>query len=155
MICPYCNHQETSVLDSRGLDESVSIKRRRECKKCEKRFTTLEKVMNVDLKVVKKDGRLEAFERDKVAKGVRKSCWKRGVSEEQIERLVDDIEMRLLNRKEIEIPSGDIGKLILTRLKKLDDVAYLRFASVYLEMESATDFRDLCDQLQVKKKKNG
>lgn len=154
MICPYCNNQETMVLDSRGLDESVSIKRRRECKKCGKRFTTLEKVMNIDLKVIKKDGRLESFDRDKMLKGVRKSCWKRRVSEEQIERIVDDIEMRLLNRKEIQIPSGDIGKLILTRLKKIDDVAYLRFASVYLELKSADDFSVLCDELKIKKNKN-
>lgn len=155
MICPYCNHQETGVLDSRSLDESVSIKRRRECKKCGKRFTTLEKVMNIDLKVVKKDGKLESFDRDKVAKGVRKACWKRGVGEEQIERLVDGIELRLLNRKEIQIPSSDIGKMILTRLRKIDDVAYLRFASVYLEMKTADDFKKLCDQLQIKKNGNG
>jgi len=103
--------------------------------------------MNIDLKVVKKDGRLEAFDRDKVIRGVRKACWKRGVNGEQIERLVDDIEMRLLNREGIKVPSGDVGKLILTRLKKIDDVAYLRFASVYLEFEDAHDFYKLVKEL--------
>lgn len=147
MHCPYCNHKETNVLESRVLPEESGMRRRRECRKCAKRFTTYEKVANLDLKVVKKDGRIEDFERDKIAKGVKKACWKRPVKEEAMEALVDDIELKLLNRKTTRIPSCDIGKMILSRLKRLDDVAYLRFASVYLKFESANDFARLITNL--------
>lgn len=123
------------------------MRRRRECRKCAKRFTTYEKIANLDLKVVKKDGRIEDFERDKIAKGVKKACWKRPVKEEAMEALVDDIELKLLNRKTTRIPSCDIGRMILSRLKRLDDVAYLRFASVYLKFESASDFARLITNL--------
>ncbi len=124
------------------------MRRRRECKKCGKRFTTFEKVGNLDLKVIKKDGRVEGFDREKVIRGVKKACWKRPVTQEAMENLVDDIELKLLNRATTRIPSGDIGKMILARLKKLDDVAYLRFASVYLDFESATDFAKIINNLK-------
>lgn len=124
----------------------VGIRRRRECKKCRKRFTTYEKVVKLDLKVIKKDNRLEDFEREKIRKGVRKACWKRNVTQEQIEDLIEDIEMKLMKRKTTRIPSTDIGRMILNRLKKLDDVAYLRFASVYLEFNCATDFKNFINQ---------
>lgn len=143
MNCPYCSHKETNVLESRILPDGEGMRRRRECRKCGKRFTTYEKVANLDLKVIKKDGRVEEFDREKIAKGVKKACWKRPVKEEAIADLIDDIELKLLNRKTTKIPSGDIGKMILSRLKKLDDVAYLRFASVYLDFASAADFAKL------------
>lgn len=150
MNCPYCNHKETAVLESRVLPDGAGMKRRRECKKCDKRFTTYEKVVNLDLKVIKKGGKVEDFDREKVMKGVRKAVWKRPVTEEQTEQLVDDIEIKLLNRKTTKIPSCDIGKMILARLMKLDDVAYLRFASVYLPIGSADDLEQLINNLKTK-----
>lgn len=148
MNCPYCNNNDTQVLESRLLSEGLGVRRRRECKKCMKRFTTHELVANLDLKVVKKDGRVEGYAREKVAKGVRKACWKRDVLGEKIEELLDDIELKLLNRKTTQIKSTDIGKLVLTRLKKLDDVAYLRFASVYMDFEKASDFGKVLTELK-------
>lgn len=150
MICPYCNHKETNVLESRVLPETAGLRRRRECRKCLKRFTTYEKVANLDLKVIKKDGRVEEFDREKIIKGVRKACFKRPVTDEAMINLVDDIELKLINRKTTKIPSCDIGKMILSRLRRLDDVAYLRFASVYLEFASAADFAKLITNLESK-----
>jgi len=141
MLCPYCNHNDTNVLESRTLNEGIGIRRRRECRKCRKRFTTYEKVVNLDLKVVKRDGRIEQFDREKLRKGVNKACWKRAVKDDQIEDLIDEVEMKLLNRRTTKVPSNNIGKMVMTRLKKLDDVAYLRFASVYLDFETAGDFK--------------
>ena len=134
MYCPYCNNKETAVLESRVLSDSSGLRRRRECKKCDKRFTTYEKVVSLDLKVIKKSGEVEDFDREKVVRGIKKACWKRKVTEEQIERAIDDIELKLLNRKTTRIPSCDIGKMVMNRLKKIDDVAYLRYASVYLDL---------------------
>ncbi len=148
MICPYCNNKETNVLESRVLPDDGGMRRRRECRKCAKRFTTFEKVGNLDFKVIKKDGRVEGFDREKVVRGVKKACWKRPVTEAAMEELVDDIELKLLNRTTTKIPSADIGKMILSRLKKLDDVAYLRFASVYLDFASAADFAKLITNLK-------
>lgn len=140
MNCPYCNYNDTQVLESRLLSEGLGVRRRRECKKCLKRFTTHELVVNLELKVIKKDGRVEDYKREKMAKGVRKACWKRDVPEEKVEKLLDDIELKLLNRRTIQIKSTDIGEMLLVRLKKLDDIAYLRFASVYMEFDKASDF---------------
>jgi len=141
MKCPYCFSDDSTVLESRESEEGNVLRRRRECVKCKKRFTTYERIENIDLKVVKKDGRKENFSREKIVAGISKACEKRPVQPEQIERLVDEIEMRLLNRKSTEISSSDIGRLVLTRLKKLDKVAYLRFASVFLEFGSVEEFR--------------
>ncbi len=150
MVCPYCNHKDTNVLESRVMPLRDGMRRRRECRKCRKRFTTFERVGNLDLKVIKKDGRIESFDREKVIRGVKKACWKRRVTEEAMEELADDIELKLLNRKTTRIPSGDIGKMILCRLKKLDDVAYLRFASVYLDFSDASDFAKIISSLKNK-----
>ena len=141
MICPYCANTDTQVLESRALPEADGIRRRRECKRCGKRFTTHEKVVNLDLKVIKKDGRLEDYDRDKLIKGVKKACYKRDVQEDAIELLVDEIEMKLLKRKTIRIRSSEIGKMVLNRLRKLDELAYMRFASVYMDFSNANDFR--------------
>jgi transcriptional repressor NrdR len=141
MNCPYCTHNDTSVLESRSLPGLDGIRRRRECKKCSKRFTTHEKVVNLDLKVVKKDGHLEDYDREKLIKGVKKACYKRAVNEERIESLVDEIEMKLLKRRTTQIKSSDIGKMVLNRLKKVDELAFMRFASVYMDFNDANQFR--------------
>lgn len=142
MNCPYCSNSDTQVLESRALPSSDGIRRRRECKKCVKRFTTHEKVVNLDLKVIKKDGRKEDYDREKLLKGVKKACYKRGVKSEVIENLVDEIEMKLLKRKTIQIKSSEIGRMVLNRLKKIDELAYMRFASVYMDFSDANDFRN-------------
>ena len=142
MKCPYCTSLETTVLESRESEDAAVIRRRRECVACKKRFTTYERMENIDLKVVKKDGHKEQFDREKVKKGIEKACEKRPVDQDQIDRVIDDIELRLLNRKSTEISSSDIGRMVLTRLKKLDKVAYLRFASVFLEFGSLEEFQN-------------
>jgi transcriptional repressor NrdR len=142
MNCPYCNNEDTSVLESRGLPGEAGIRRRRECKKCSKRFTTHERVVNIDLKVIKKSGKVEQYDREKLLKGIKKACYKRKVEEVEIENLVDEIEAKLLNRKTIEIRSSDIGKMVLSRLLRLDDLAYMRFASVYLDFANAREFQE-------------
>ncbi len=148
MNCPYCSYKETSVLESRVLPDSSGMRRRRECKKCNKRFSTYEKVVSLDLKVMKKDGQIEDFDREKVLKGIRKACWKRKVTEEEMIGVVDDIEFKLLNRQTTTIPSCDIGKMVMNRLKKIDGVAYLRFASVYLEFDRIEDFAEVISNLK-------
>jgi len=147
MNCPYCTYEDTAVLESRGLPEEGGIRRRRECKKCGKRFTTHEVVVKLDLKVVKKGGRVEQYNREKLLKGVSKACYKRRVDPAEIEALVDEIETKLYNRKTIEIRSTEIGKMVLNRLKKVDELAFMRFASVYMDFEDANDFRNFigCD----------
>lgn len=147
MRCPYCNSEETSVLESRDSEDGAVTRRRRECQKCGKRFTTYERVENIDLKVAKKDGRFEDFNREKIKAGIRKACEKRPVEEEQIERLIEDIEMRLLNRRSTQVSSSDIGRMVLTRLKKLDPVAYLRFASVFLEFADLQEFKKAISEI--------
>jgi transcriptional repressor NrdR len=148
MRCPYCNYQKSSVLESRDSEDGQVTRRRRLCLKCSKRFTTYERVEMVELKVVKKDGSKEDFNRLKVRNGIRLACEKRDLSDEELEKIIEDIEMRLLNRKSIEISSSDIGRMILTRLKKIDPVAYLRFASVFLEFDSVEEFKKQIQELK-------
>ena len=148
MHCPYCGNQNTSVLESRSAGDVGEVRRRRECLKCKKRFTTYETVGNIDLKVEKRSGELEEFSREKLEKGILKACTKRGVSEEVVEKVVDEIEMKLLNRRSTTVKSTDIGKLVLARLKKIDGVAYLRFASVYLDFDNLNDFKDVITALE-------
>lgn len=153
MQCPYCSHQETKVVDKRETDSLEVTRRRRECLKCEKRFTTYERV-EIDLRVIKKDGRREAFDREKVKNGMIKSCEKRPVSAEQIEQAVDRIESALRSRSSDEIKSQVIGDLVSKELKKLDQVAYIRFASVYKDFTDVESFTTEVQQLiQVKKKR--
>lgn len=147
MLCPYCNSDQTSVLESRDSEDGAVTRRRRECLKCSKRFTTYERVEVIDLKVVKKDGRKEDFNREKLKTGIMRACEKRAVSEEEVEGIIDDIELRLLNRKSTEISSSDIGRMVLTRLKKLDKIAYLRFASVFLEFKSVGEFKKIIKEI--------
>lgn len=141
MQCPYCQNQNTSVVDSRVAEEGSTVRRRRECDACEKRFTTYERVEKIDLKVIKKDGRLEDYDREKLRRGIIRAIEKRPVTKEQVDELIDDIEMRLKARQSTEISTSDIGRMTLTRLKRLDKVAYMRFASVFLEFADLQDFQ--------------
>ena len=140
MKCPFCENPDTKVIDSRPAEEGHAIRRRRECDKCNKRFTTYEKVEETLLMVVKKDGRRESFDRNKVLNGIIRACEKRPVSVEDIERIVNDIERGLNNMMEKEIKSEFIGELIMEQLKSLDEVAYVRFASVYRQFKDVNTF---------------
>jgi transcriptional repressor NrdR len=139
MRCPYCYSEQLKVIDSRESSPE-SIRRRRECEKCGKRFTTYERVEILDLRVIKKDGSIEAFDRDKILKGILRSCEKRPIKLEKIERLVDGIEAELRKEEKVEIPTQVIGEMIIERLKELDKVAYIRFASVYREFADLKHF---------------
>lgn len=149
MNCPYCNKEETSVLESRVLSSGDGIRRRRRCLKCNKRFTTHEMVVNIDLKVIKKNGRVEQYNREKLLKGVVKACYKRNVRVDKIEEVVDKIEAKLLSRKSTEVKSCDIGKMVMEKLKKIDNFAYLRFASVYLDFSGLGDFKKFVNEIDI------
>ena len=140
MKCPFCGNDEDKVVDSRPTDEGLSIRRRRECTKCGSRFTTYEKVETVPLMVVKKDGTRQAFDRNKILGGIVKACEKRPVSVQQIEKLVDSIEAQLYNSMKKEVSTTEIGEILMTALKDLDQVAYVRFASVYREFMDIDTF---------------
>lgn len=140
MKCPYCESMETRVIDSRPTEEGHAIRRRRECDNCSKRFTTYEKVEEVFFMVVKKDGSREAFDRSKVLNGIVKACEKRPVSMSDIEKIVSEIERGLNNMMEKEIQSNVIGEVIMEHLKDLDEVAYVRFASVYRQFTDVNTF---------------
>jgi len=140
MKCPFCENTDTKVIDSRPTEEGHAIRRRRECENCGKRFTTYEKVEEMLLMVIKKDGRREAFDRSKVLSGIVKACEKRTVPLAEIEKVVDEIERGLNNTMEKEIESKFIGELIMEQLKKIDEVAYVRFASVYRQFTDVNTF---------------
>lgn len=140
MKCPFCGRIDSNVLESRTVEDSGAIRRRRECSKCGKRFTTFEKVRGNVLWVIKKDGRREPFDREKIKRGILRAIQKRPVSIEVVEEIVSDVEREMLRREEQEVSTKMIGNAILTRLKKVDKVAWLRFASVYLEFTDLTDF---------------
>lgn len=143
MNCPYCNCQDSKVIDSR--DGNEAIRRRRECLGCSARFTTYERLQTAALMVVKKDGRREEFDRDKLIGGIRKACAKRPVSEETIEQMVDDIESSLRATGKGEIASSVIGDLVMNELRRLDGVAYIRFASVYRDFADIDEVREAAD----------
>jgi len=147
MNCPYCNKEDTSVLESRTLPEGDGLRRRRLCNKCKKRFTTHEKVVNLDIKVIKKSGKIEQYDRNKLYKGILKACFKRNVSDKLIEEMVDEIEIKVLNKKTSEIKSREIGKMVLSRLKKVDDLAYVRFSSVYMDFGDLKDFQKFINDI--------
>ncbi|PIU75929.1 transcriptional regulator NrdR [Candidatus Pacearchaeota archaeon CG06_land_8_20_14_3_00_35_12] len=150
MKCPYCFTKETKVVDKRESGEKENeIRRRRECLKCHKRFTTYEKLAEADILVVKKDGRREPFSREKIRNGVMKSCEKRPVSQEQIDKIVNEIDEKVRNKGK-EVSSSLIGELIMEKLKKLDNIAYVRFASVYKEFADVSDFKDLLNEIRKK-----
>ena len=142
MRCPFCGYEESKVIDSRPTDENERIRRRRECLRCAKRFTTYEKVETIPLIVIKKDNNREQYERAKIENGVLNACYKRPVPAEEIQKTIDAIELSIFNREEKEIPSSEIGEIVMENLKTLDPVAYVRFASVYREFKDANTFMD-------------
>ena len=142
MKCPFCSHENTRVIDSRPAEDNNSIRRRRVCDECDKRFTTYEKIETIPLIIIKKDNNREAYDRAKIEAGVLRACHKRPVSAQQITTLVDEVENEIFNREEREIPSGTIGELVMNKLKDLDAVAYVRFASVYREFKDVNTFMD-------------
>lgn len=148
MQCPYCHHDNTNVLESRITEDGGAMRRRRECVKCGKRFTTYERAEGVDIKVVKKTGKIEDFDREKLKRGIMKATWKRPVTMEQIEGMVDEIERILRRKSSTEVRSWEIGNLVINRLKKIDPLAYLLFASVYREFESLGDFAEEIKKLK-------
>ncbi|ABW18934.1 transcriptional regulator NrdR [Alkaliphilus oremlandii] len=142
MNCPFCSHNDSKVIDSRPTDEGQAIRRRRECISCSKRFTTYEKIDEIPLIVVKKNGNREPYNRNKILNGVIRSCEKRPVSMKDIENLVDGIEKQIHNTMEREITTELIGNLVIDKIKDLDGVAYVRFASVYREFKDINTFMD-------------
>ena len=142
MKCPFCSQENTRVIDSRPAEDNNSIRRRRVCDECGKRFTTYEKIETIPLIIIKKDNNREAYDRAKIEAGVLRACHKRPVSAQQITTLVDEVENEIFNREEREIPSGTIGELVMNKLKDLDAVAYVRFASVYREFKDVNTFMD-------------
>lgn len=146
MLCPYCNHDESNVLESRDALDGKATRRRRECVRCNKRFTTYEKVENIELRVLKKNGQTEGYSREKLAKCLDKACWK--MNEDERLRILEEIEMKLLNWPTVEIPSQQIGELVMERLKEKDPVAYIRFATVFLNIKDINDFKLLISKFE-------
>lgn len=140
MKCPFCGYLEDKVVDSRESKDGDSIRRRRECLECGRRFTSYERIDEIPYMVVKKDGRREAFDRNKIMAGLLRACEKRPISAVQLESIVDTVEKHVQDSPDRELPTSQIGKLIMRRLKELDKVAYVRFASVYLEFEDVSEF---------------
>ncbi len=151
MRCPYCHEDNTSVTDSRDTGDLAAVRRRRECVKCVRRFTTYERAELEDLYIIKKDGRREKFDRHKLLAGLMKACEKRPISADQIERTVDKIESQLRARTSHEVPSSVIGESVMSSLADLDEVAYIRFASVYRSFGSADRFRKELKALLAKR----
>jgi len=147
MKCPFCSHFEDKVVDSRESGEGDSIRRRRECLHCQRRFTTYEKIEEVPLKVVKKDNTREDYDRRKLLSGILKACEKRPVSMEQIESMLDEIERSIEKGHEQEVNSKEIGELVMEKLHNLDEVAYVRFASVYKQFKDVNEFMEVINKL--------
>ena len=142
MKCPFCNAQDTKVIDSRPADDNSSIRRRRQCEQCGKRFTTYEKLETMPLMIIKKDKSRETYDQSKVEKGILLSCHKRPVSSQQISSIIDEIENQIFNMEEKEVPAAVIGELVMKKLKDVDEVAYVRFASVYREFKDVNAFME-------------
>ena len=145
MKCPFCGFEGSEVLESRVVEEGAGIRRRRECGKCGKRFTTLEKIRNSVLWVIKKDGKRELFEKEKIKRGIMRALEKRPVSIGTVDEIVNEVEREMLREEKEEIPTTTIGKAVLRKLKKVDKVAWLRFASVYFEFENLDDFEKVIE----------
>ena len=154
MKCPFCGHENTRVIDSRPAEENNSIRRRRVCDECDKRFTTYEKVETIPLIIIKKDNNRETYDRSKIEAGVLRACHKRPISASQITQLIDEVETQIFNMEEKEIESRVIGELVMNKLKDLEAVAYVRFASVYREFKDIETFLKAIEQLQGKPLKN-
>ncbi len=142
MKCPFCGHENTRVIDSRPAEDNNSIRRRRVCDECDKRFTTYEKVETIPIIIIKKDNNRETYDRAKIEAGILRACHKRPVSASSISQIVDEVETAIFSYEDKEIPSSIIGELIMSKLKDLDAVAYVRFASVYREFKDVNTFMD-------------
>lgn len=153
MICPFCAHKGTKVVDKREGSGGKTTRRRRACLKCGRRFTTFERVETLDLLVIKKDGKREIFDRGKLRSGIIKSCEKRPISAEDIEKIVDEVEASLRKSGASEISSKEIGELVIKKLKKVDKIAYIRFASVYRQFADISDFENELSKLSSKLKR--
>ena len=154
MKCPFCAEENTKVIDSRPVDDNNSIRRRRQCEKCGKRFTTYEKLETIPLVVIKKDQMREPYDRSKIERGVFRSCIKRPISVDQINELVDSVESAIFKLGEKEVESKKIGEILMDKLQQLDPVAYVRFASVYREFKDVNTFMDEIKKLLEKQQKN-
>ncbi len=153
MKCPFCNYEDTKVIDSRSQEDNSVIRRRRLCEKCGKRFTTYERIDTIPITVVKRDGSRELFDKAKLLGGIMKSCNKRPVSIQQLQALVDDIENTMMGAGEKEIQSKKIGEMVMERIKELDEVSYVRFASVYRQFKDINTFREELDKIVNEKQK--
>ena len=153
MKCPFCKQPDSRVIDSRAADDGTTIRRRRECSACSRRFTTYEVVEKLPLMVVKRDNRREPFSRDKLLTGIIRSCDKRDISMEQITNFVAEIERDIRNQTEPEVPSEKIGEIVMERLKDFDEVAYIRFASVYRKFDDITNFIEELETLRARRGK--
>ena len=142
MKCPFCNNEDTKVIDSRSQDENTTIRRRRFCEKCGKRFTTYERIDTIPMTVIKNNGTRETFDKNKLMSGIMKSCNKRSITVAQIQSIVDDIENAVMSSMDKEIESTNIGNMVMERLKSIDEVAYVRFASVYRQFKDINTFMD-------------
>ncbi len=147
MKCPYCNQENTRVIDSRPAEDNNSIRRRRECDECGKRFTTYEKIETIPLIIIKKDNNRQTYDREKIEAGVLRACHKRPVSATQLTNLVNEVENEIFSMEDKEIPSRVIGELVMNKIKDVDDVAYIRFASVYREFKDVNTFMDELKQV--------
>jgi transcriptional repressor NrdR len=145
MICPFCRVDNDKVIDSRTSMDGSAIRRRRECLGCKRRYTTYERVEEMSLRVVKKDGNLAPFEREKIRKGLEKACWKRPIGAVEIDQTLTNIENEIYAQFDSEIPSHELGEIVMRHLRKLDQIAYVRFASVYREFK---DVREFVDELE-------
>ncbi len=149
MKCPFCGSQDTSVLESRIAEDGESLRRRRECNACQRRFTTFERIEGPSLFVIKRDGGREAFERDKIVRGIVRSFAKRPISIDFIHQMVDDIEREIRRKEGSEISSKIIGRMVLKKLKPVDKIAWLRFASVYMDLSDISEFEKLIEQIHT------
>lgn len=150
MKCPFCNKNEDRVLDSRLVRDGLAVRRRRECLSCKKRFTTYEYVERIPLMIIKKDGQREEYDREKLIAGITLACTKRPVSQATIEKIVAEIENEIADEYKLEIESKELGEMVLAKLINLDQVAYVRFASVYRRFQNINEFREELSKLKVK-----
>ena len=153
MKCPYCNHPDTRVIDSRPAEDGSAIRRRRSCDECGKRFTTYEKVETIPLIIIKKDNNREQYNRSKIERGIIRACYKRPVSAEAIQKAVERIEIKIFNLEAKEVSSTDVGEIVMDELKELDEVAYVRFASVYREFNDVNTFMDEIKKMMLDRSK--
>lgn len=152
MRCPFCSHDSSRVIDSRPADDNTSIRRRRQCEKCGKRFTTYEKLETFPVMIIKKDDTREPYNRSKIEAGILRACHKRPVSSGQINKLIDEVENQIFSMDKKELPSTVIGELVMEKLKDVEEVAYVRFASVYREFKDVNTFVEELEELLKKKK---